>query len=106
VTRVRAFLRRSRIDELPQLLNVLRGEMSLVRPVRSSSTRTSIERWGARPSEPQAGHHGLWQLLGASDTPFDEMTKLDYLYVTNWSLAADMRLLLLTLPSHTRARTA
>ena len=99
-------MRRSRIDELPQLLNILRGEMSLVRPVRSSSTRTSIERSARARLNLKAGITGLWQVLGASDNPFDEMTKLDYLYVTNWSLAADMRLLLLTLPSLTRARTA
>jgi lipopolysaccharide/colanic/teichoic acid biosynthesis glycosyltransferase len=80
--------------------------MSLVRPVRSSSTRTSIERWTRAGPNLKPGITGLWQVLGASDNPFDEMTRLDYLYVTNWSLAADMRLLLLTLPSLTRARTA
>jgi lipopolysaccharide/colanic/teichoic acid biosynthesis glycosyltransferase len=104
--RVRACLRRSRIDEIPQLLNVLRGELSLVRPVRSSSTRTSIERWARARLNLKPGITGLWQVLGASDIPFDEMTKLDYLHVTNWSLAADMRLLLLTQPSLTRTRTA
>ena len=46
---------------------------------------------------------GLWQVLGASDIPFDEMTKLDYLYVTNWSLREDLRLIMLTLPALTRA---
>ena len=49
---------------------------------------------------------GLWQVLGASDIPFDEMTKLDYLYVTNWSLREDLRLIMLTLPALARARAA
>ena len=103
MTRVRAFLRRSRIDEIPQLLNVLRGELSRVRPVRSSSTRTSIERWARARLNRKPGITGLWPMLGASDISFDEMTKLDYSHVTNWSHAADMRPLL---PSLTRARTA
>ena len=103
MTRVRAFLRRSRINEIRQLLNVLRGELPLVRPVRSSWTRTSIERWAQARLNLKPGITGLWQALGASDIPFDEMTKLDYLHVTNWSLAADMRLLL---PTLRRARIA
>jgi exopolysaccharide biosynthesis polyprenyl glycosylphosphotransferase len=107
VTRVGAFLRRSRIDELPQLFNVIRGEMSLVgpRPLILDEDQ-HVERWARRRLKLKPGMTGLWQVLGASDIPFDEMTKLDYLYVTNWSLREDLRLILLTLPALARARAA
>ena len=61
---------------------------------------------GAQRLDLKPGITGLWQVLGRSDIPFDEMTKLDYLYVTNWSLREDFRLILLTLPALTRARAA
>jgi exopolysaccharide biosynthesis polyprenyl glycosylphosphotransferase len=107
VTRVGAFLRRSRIDELPQLINVLRGEMSLVgpRPLILDEDRY-VERWARRRLSLRPGITGLWQVLGASDIPFEEMTKLDYLYVTNWSLQEDVRLILRTIPSLVRGRAA
>ena len=107
VTRVGSFLRRSRMDELPQLLNVLRGEMSLVgpRPLILDEDQYVV-RWARRRLKLKPGMTGLWQVLGASDIPFDEMTKLDYLYVTNWSLREDFRLILLTLPALARARAA
>jgi lipopolysaccharide/colanic/teichoic acid biosynthesis glycosyltransferase len=107
VTRVGAFLRRTRIDELPQLFNVLRGEMSLVgpRPLILDEDQYVV-RWARRRLKLKPGMTGLWQVLGASDIPFDEMTKLDYLYVTNWSLREDLRLILLTLPALARARAA
>jgi exopolysaccharide biosynthesis polyprenyl glycosylphosphotransferase len=107
VTRVGAFLRRSRIDELPQLLNVVRGEMSLVgpRPLILDEDRY-VERWARRRLSLRPGITGLWQVLGASDIPFEEMTKLDYLYVTNWSLGEDVRLILRTIPSLARGRAA
>jgi exopolysaccharide biosynthesis polyprenyl glycosylphosphotransferase len=107
VTRVGAVLRRWRIDELPQLLNVLCGEMSLVgpRPLILDEDQ-HVERWARRRLSLKPGMTGLWQVLGASDIPFDEMTKLDYLYVTNWSLREDLRLILLTLPALARARAA
>jgi exopolysaccharide biosynthesis polyprenyl glycosylphosphotransferase len=107
VTRVGAFLRRTSIDELPQLLNVLRGEMSLVgpRPLILEEDRY-VESWARKRLELKPGMTGLWQVLGRSDIPFEEMTKLDYLYVTSWSLKEDIRLILLTLPSLFRARKA
>jgi exopolysaccharide biosynthesis polyprenyl glycosylphosphotransferase len=107
VTRPGAFLRRTRIDELPQLLNVIRGEMSLVgpRPLILDEDKY-VQRWARRRLKLKPGMTGLWQVLGASDIPFDEMTKLDYLYVTNWSLREDLRLILLTLPALARARAA
>jgi exopolysaccharide biosynthesis polyprenyl glycosylphosphotransferase len=107
VTRVGAILRRTRIDELPQLINVIRGEMSLVgpRPLILDEDQY-VERWARRRLELKPGMTGLWQVLGASDIPFDEMTKLDYLYVTNWSLREDLRLIMLTLPALARARAA
>jgi exopolysaccharide biosynthesis polyprenyl glycosylphosphotransferase len=107
VTRVGAFLRRSRIDELPQLFNVIRGEMSLVgpRPLILDEDQYVV-RWARCRLKLKPGMTGLWQVLGASDIPFDEMTKLDYLYVTNWSLREDLRLILLTLPALARARAA
>jgi exopolysaccharide biosynthesis polyprenyl glycosylphosphotransferase len=107
VTRVGAFLRRSSIDELPQLINVLLGEMSLVgpRPLILEEDRY-VERWARRRLELKPGMTGLWQVLGRSDIPFDEMTKLDYLYVTSWSLKEDLRLILLTIPALLRPRRA
>ena len=107
VTRVGAFLRRSRIDELPQLFNVISGEMSLVgpRPLILDEDQYVV-RWARCRLKLKPGMTGLWQVLGASDIPFDEMTKLDYLYVTNWSLREDLRLIMLTLPALARARAA
>jgi exopolysaccharide biosynthesis polyprenyl glycosylphosphotransferase len=107
VTRVGRFLRRWRVDELPQLINVLSGRMSLVgpRPLILDEDQY-VAAWARRRLDLKPGMTGLWQVLGASDIPFDEMTKLDYLYVTNWSLREDLRLILLTLPALTRARAA
>jgi lipopolysaccharide/colanic/teichoic acid biosynthesis glycosyltransferase len=107
VTRLGRFLRRWRIDELPQLLNVLTGDMSVVgpRPLILDEDQY-VANWARRRLDLKPGITGLWQVLGASDIPFEEMTKLDYLYVTNWSLREDLRLILLTLPALTRARAA
>ena len=107
VTRVGGILRRWGIDELPQLFNVLRGEMALVgpRPLILAEDQ-HIERWAQRRLALKPGITGLWQVLGASNIPFDEMTKLDYLYVTNWSLREDLRLIMLTIPALRRARVA
>lgn len=65
-----------------------------------------VLQWARRRLDIKPGITGLWQVLGRSDIPFDEMTKLDYLYVTNWSLREDLRLILLTLPALARARAA
>ena len=107
VTRVGGFLRRTRMDELPQLFNVIRGEMSLVgpRPLILDEDQYVV-RWARCRLKLKPGMTGLWQVLGASDIPFDEMTKLDYLYVTNWSLREDLRLIMLTLPALARAMAA
>ena len=107
ITPIGRFLRRTSIDELPQLLNVLRGQMSLVgpRPLILDEDRFVTE-WARKRLDLKPGITGLWQVLGRSEIPFEEMKKLDYLYVTNWSLAEDVRLILLTLPSLLRARRA
>jgi exopolysaccharide biosynthesis polyprenyl glycosylphosphotransferase len=107
VTRLGRSLRRWRIDELPQLINVMWGSMSIVgpRPLILDEDQY-VASWARKRLDLKPGITGLWQVLGASDIPFDEMTKLDYLYVTNWSLREDLRLILLTLPALTRARAA
>jgi exopolysaccharide biosynthesis polyprenyl glycosylphosphotransferase len=99
VTRVGGFLRAYSIDEVPQLINVLRGEMSLVgpRPLILDEDRY-VDSWARRRMDLKPGITGLWQVLGRSDIPFDEMVKLDYLYVTTWSLWQDVRLLFRTIP--------
>jgi len=103
VTPAGRFLRRWAIDELPQLVNVLRGEMSMVgpRPLILDEDQY-VTAWARTRLDLKPGLTGLWQVLGRSDIPFDEMTRLDYLYVTNWSLSQDLRLILLTLPSIVR----
>jgi exopolysaccharide biosynthesis polyprenyl glycosylphosphotransferase len=100
ITRVGRLLRLTSIDELPQLLNVLRGEMSLVgpRPLIAAEAE-QVAGWARARLDLTPGITGLWQVLGRTNIPFDEMVKLDYLYVTNWSLWNDVRLLLHTLPA-------
>jgi exopolysaccharide biosynthesis polyprenyl glycosylphosphotransferase len=99
VTPFGRWLRRWSMDELPQLWNVLRGEMSLVgpRPLIPAEDENVV---GPRRHRLRLtpGITGLWQVAGRSDIPFREMTTLDYLYVTNWSLWGDMKLLARTLP--------
>ena len=105
VTPVGRFLRRFALDELPQLLNVLRGEMSLVGPRPLILEEDDhVREWARARLHLKPGITGIWQVLGASDIPFDEMTRLDYIYVTNWSLWGDFRLLVRTLPALARAR--
>ena len=99
VTRIGAFLRRTSLDELPQLWNVLRGEMSLVGPRPFVVYEADkITGWALRRLDMTPGVTGLWQVLGRNDIPFEEMTKLDYLYVTNWSLWWDLKILCQTIP--------
>jgi exopolysaccharide biosynthesis polyprenyl glycosylphosphotransferase len=100
ITRVGRRLRHLSLDEIPQLWNVLRGEMSLVgpRPLIESEDRM-IGGWGRSRLDLTPGMTGVWQVLGRTNIPFEEMVKLDYLYVTNWSLWTDIRLLLRTLPA-------
>jgi exopolysaccharide biosynthesis polyprenyl glycosylphosphotransferase len=99
VTRVGRLLRRFSIDELPQLWNVLRGEMSLVgpRPLILSEHAYVLD-WAHRRLDLRPGITGLWQVLGRDAIAFDEMVKFDYLYVTTWSFGGDLRLLLRTFP--------
>jgi exopolysaccharide biosynthesis polyprenyl glycosylphosphotransferase len=108
VTRVGAFLRRYSLDELPQLMNVVTGEMSLIgpRPLILEEDE-HIGAWGRqRLLLLKPGMTGLWQVLGRSAIPFEEMVKLDYLYVTTWSLAGDFKLLLQTIPAIARGERA
>jgi exopolysaccharide biosynthesis polyprenyl glycosylphosphotransferase len=107
VTRVGRFLRTSSLDELPQLWNVLKGEMSLVgpRPIIEDEDR-QLEGWRRSRIDLTPGITGLWQVLGRTHISFEEMIKLDYLYVTNWSLWTDLRLVLRTLPAVLRKKGA
>jgi exopolysaccharide biosynthesis polyprenyl glycosylphosphotransferase len=100
VTRIGRFMRRSSIDEIPQLFNVLTGEMSLVgpRPLILEEAKEANKTWAARRLDLRPGITGLWQVSGRSDLPFEEMVAFDYQYVSGWSLARDVEILLATIP--------
>ncbi len=100
LTRVGSFLRRFSLDELPQLVNVLRGEMSLVGP-RPLPQRDydMLEDWHRKRYLVLPGITGLWQVSGRSELDFDDLVHLDFIYLEHWSLALDLTILLKTLPA-------
>jgi lipopolysaccharide/colanic/teichoic acid biosynthesis glycosyltransferase len=99
ITPVGRILRRASLDELPQLWNVLRGEMSLVGPrPLVPAENDQVMGWHRTRLDLTPGLTGPWQVMGRNAIPFQEMVKLDYLYVTDWSLWSDIKLLLRTLP--------
>jgi exopolysaccharide biosynthesis polyprenyl glycosylphosphotransferase len=100
VTRIGAVLRATSLDELPQLFNVLRGDMSLVgpRPLRPFEV-SALSPWQLARQDLRPGLTGLWQVLGRSNIDWDERMQLDYSYVSHWSLASDLQILARTLPA-------
>jgi exopolysaccharide biosynthesis polyprenyl glycosylphosphotransferase len=100
VTRVGRILRRYSIDELPQVLNVLRGEMSLVGP-RPLPLRdyVQLEDWHRRRYRVLPGMTGLWQVSGRIELSFDDLVRLDFYYLENWSIWLDISILAKTLPA-------
>jgi exopolysaccharide biosynthesis polyprenyl glycosylphosphotransferase len=98
-TRVGRFLRRSSFDELPQIYNVLLGQMSLVGPRPPLLEEVAAYKpWHHQRLSVIGGMTGLWQVSGRSDLTFDELCMLDIYYIENWSLALDLRILLQTIP--------
>ncbi len=107
ITGIGGLLRKSSLDELPQMLNVFKGDMSLVGPrpfVMSESAE--IAGWAARRFAVRPGMTGLWQISGRNDLPYEELCRLDYSYVASWSLWWDLRILWHTPSSVLRRRGA
>ena len=100
VTRIGRWLRRFSIDELPQLLNVLRGNMSLIGPRPAMPYELELyQEWHRHRLDAPPGITGLWQVSGRNRLSFEEMVQLDIEYIEEWSLAGDMGILLRTLPA-------
>ena len=107
ITRVGRLLRRTNIDELPQLLNVLKGEMSLVGPRPPLPSEVAeYEDWQFGRLRAVPGITGLWQVSGRSEVPFHDMVRLDLHYIRNWSLGLDLEILVRTIPAVLTSRGA
>ena len=102
ITRVGTFLRKTSLDELPQLINVLRGEMSIVGPRPTSFDSSTYRLWHTERLEVPPGITGLWQVMGRNETTFDERLRLDIAYLNRMSLGLDIKILLLTFASVVR----
>ena len=99
-TRIGAFIRRWSIDELPQLWNVVKGDMSLVGPRPATPREVALyEDWQLHRLETLPGITGLWQVSGRSELGFSEQVLMDIMYIENWSLGLDLRIMLRTVPA-------
>jgi exopolysaccharide biosynthesis polyprenyl glycosylphosphotransferase len=99
-TRIGAFIRRWSIDELPQLWNVVKGDMSLVGPRPATPREVALyEEWQLHRLDTLPGITGLWQVSGRSELGFSEQVLMDITYIENWSLGLDLRIMLRTLPA-------
>jgi len=99
VTRVGIFLRKTSLDEAPQLWNILRGDMSLVGPRPTSFSAQTYDLWHTERLEVMPGLTGLWQIAGRGEIDFDDRVRLDIAYVRNRSLPLDLSILLRTIPA-------
>jgi exopolysaccharide biosynthesis polyprenyl glycosylphosphotransferase len=107
LTRVGPLLRRTSLDELPQLFNVLRREMSLVGPrMISPAEMAKYDQWGMNLLTVQPGITGVWQVSGRSDISYEERVQLDMYYIRNWSIWLDLQLLWQTIPAVIRGTGA
>ena len=106
VTRVGTFLRKTSLDELPQLWNVIRGDMSLVGPRPTSFGSETYALWQTERLEVKPGLTGLWQIEKRGDLDFDERVRLDIAYLRNRSLRLDLWILLRTVPAVLEQRGA
>jgi len=100
ITRIGRFIRRFSIDELPQIINVLKGELSLVGPRPPLPKEVEqYEDWQRKRMNVKQGITGLWQISGRSELSFEEMSRLDLYYIQNWSIEMDIKILLKTMPT-------
>ena len=99
ITRVGRFLRQSSLDELPQLLNVIRGDMSLVGPRPTSFDPSTYSLWHTYRLDVAPGITGLWQINGRNETTFDERLRIDIEYIEKRSFRLDLEILLKTVPA-------
>jgi exopolysaccharide biosynthesis polyprenyl glycosylphosphotransferase len=107
VTRVGAWLRKTSLDELPQLFNVLKGDISLVGPRPPLPSEVALyERWQRRRLSVKPGITCIWQISGRNNINFDEWMKLDLNYIDHWSIALDMKILIRTIPAVLSGRGA
>jgi lipopolysaccharide/colanic/teichoic acid biosynthesis glycosyltransferase len=107
VTRVGNFLRKTSLDELPQLFNVLKREMSLVGPrIITPAEVEKYQKWDLNLMTVRPGMTGLWQVSGRSDVTYEERVRLDMHYIRNWSIWLDLQLLMQTIPAVIRRRGA
>jgi lipopolysaccharide/colanic/teichoic acid biosynthesis glycosyltransferase len=107
VTPVGRFIRSTSLDEIPQMLSVLKGDMSLVGPRPALPTEVAhYEEWQRGRLAIKPGLTGLWQVRGRSDISFDEGVLMDLYYIENWSLRLYLQILLRTIPAVTLRRGA
>jgi exopolysaccharide biosynthesis polyprenyl glycosylphosphotransferase len=107
ITRIGALLRKTSLDELPQLFNVMRGDMSVVGPRPPIPYEVeNYQVWHRKRLDMKPGITGLWQVSGRNRIPFDEMVRMDLYYIENWSLLLDIKIILQTLPVMWRGEDA
>src|SRR5437660_190775 len=107
ITRVGKLLRKTSLDELPQLFNVVRGDMSIVGPRPPIPYEVeNYQLWHRKRLDMKPGITGLWQVSGRNRLPFDEMVRMDLYYIENWSLLMDIKIILQTLPVMWRGEDA